>query len=49
MTQSESDKVHACYDCGERGRAKRVLSYRGELRLYCHDEEKSCYNYARSL
>lgn len=45
MTDSESDKIHACHDCGERGRVKGVLSYKGALRLYCHDEEKSCYYY----
>jgi hypothetical protein len=45
LKQAELDKVHECRECGERGRAKGVLSFRGELRLFCHDEEKSCYNY----
>jgi phosphoribosyl-AMP cyclohydrolase len=35
---------HACRECGERGRAKKVMSVRGELRLYCHDDERSCFN-----
>lgn len=45
MTQREADKVHQCRECGQRGRVKEVLSFRGELRLYCHDEEKSCFYY----
>jgi len=42
--QAEADKLHKCHLCGERGRAKRVMSFGGELRLFCHDEEKSCFN-----
>lgn len=44
-----------CDDCGETGRDKEVLrlvEVRGEdpdwvidMAYYCHDEEKSCYNY----
>lgn len=49
MKQEEADKIHRCRECGERGRAKAVLSFGGELRLYCHDEEKSCYNFVRSI
>lgn len=45
LEQMEADKVHACHDCGERGRAKGVLNMGGALKLYCHDEEKSCYLY----
>lgn len=37
--------IHRCQDCGEIGRHKKVLNKRGRLLLYCHDEEKSCYNY----
>jgi hypothetical protein len=45
LEQMELDKPHRCRGCGERGRVKGILSFSGELRLYCHDEEKSCYNY----
>lgn len=45
LGQMELDMVHACHDCGERGRIKEVLNVGGALKLYCHDEEKSCYYY----
>lgn len=43
--QEQADRIHRCRDCGEIGRYKKVLNKRGRLLLYCHDEEKSCYNY----
>ena len=44
--QDHLDRIHRCQGCGEIGRYKHVLNRRGRLMLYCHDEEKSCYNYA---
>lgn len=44
--QDHLDRIHRCQGCGEIGRYKHVLNKRGRLMLYCHDEEKSCYNYA---
>lgn len=35
----------ACADCGETGRAQKALDYQ----LYCHDEEKSCFNYVNRI
>ena len=46
FSQEKSDRIHRCVDCGEIGRYKHVLNKRGRLMLYCHDEEKSCYNHA---
>lgn len=43
--QEKADQIHRCQDCGEIGRYKKVLNKRGRLLLYCHDEDKSCYNY----
>lgn len=34
-----------CDDCGEAGRPKAILPVADVLAYYCHDEEKSCYNY----
>lgn len=45
MIQEKADMIHRCRDCGEIGRYKKVMNVRGRLSLYCHDEEKSCYNY----
>lgn len=46
MTEQDNlDRIHRCRDCGEIGRYKKVMNVRGRLSLYCHDEEKSCYNY----
>lgn len=45
MAQENADRIHRCRDCGEIGRYKKVMNVRGRLSLYCHDEEKSCYNY----
>lgn len=39
------DRVHRCHECFERGRDKALLNVGGALKLYCHDEEKSCFNY----
>lgn len=44
--QDALDRIHRCQGCGEIGRYKQVLNKRGRLMLYCHDEEKSCYNHA---
>lgn len=38
-------RIHRCVDCGEIGRTKEALKVRGRIKLLCHDEEKSCYNY----
>lgn len=36
-----------CSDCGEVGRPKEMLFVGWDaIAYYCHDEEKSCYNYA---
>jgi len=45
INQQEADRIHRCQDCGEIGRYKQVMNVRGRLKLYCHDEEVSCYNY----
>ncbi|HJV97475.1 MAG TPA: hypothetical protein VJ617_00030 [Arthrobacter sp.] len=34
-----------CDDCGEIGRPKESVSVMDVLAYFCHDEEKSCYNY----
>lgn len=40
-------KAIPCHDCKETGRIK-ATAMRGHLvRYFCHDEEKSCYNYRR--
>lgn len=44
-TQDEADRIHRCRECGEIGRYKKVMNVRGRLSLYCHEEEKSCFNY----
>lgn len=43
---TESDKARKCNCCGERGRIKaRAVRGDGLLKLFCHDEAKSCYVY----
>lgn len=50
LGQMTIDMTHACHECGERGRIKELLNVKGQLKLLCHDEEKSCYYYVlRSL
>jgi hypothetical protein len=44
---TEVEKLAACSCCGETGRIKARASRGEELRLFCHDEEKSCYNHMR--
>jgi uncharacterized Zn finger protein len=44
-TITRDDRIHRCHDCGEIGRVKEVLKIRGRLKVLCHDEEKSCFNY----
>ncbi len=35
-----------CDDCGEVGRDKELMLVGWDaIAYYCHDEEKSCYNY----
>jgi hypothetical protein len=43
MTQDTT--IRRCEDCGEIGRVKAALKVRGRIKLLCHDEDKSCYNY----
>lgn len=40
-------KERPCDDCGEVGRFKAHVSKGIKHRYFCHDEEKSCYNYRR--
>lgn len=56
MSISEENKAEPCDDCGEVGRMKARASRTHqqlygakftETKLFCHDEEKSCYNYRR--
>ena len=47
MRNDKRRRERPCDDCGETGRQK-ALAQRGPLkRWFCHDEEKSCYNYRR--
>jgi hypothetical protein len=46
-TTTLNDTEAPCHCCGETGRIKAVATKGGERRLFCHDEEKSCYNYMR--
>lgn len=40
-------KALPCHDCGEIGRVKATAVRGPYTRHFCHDEEKSCYNYRR--
>lgn len=41
-----ADLAIRCDDCGESGRPKEALLLGWDtVGLFCHDEEKSCYNY----
>jgi hypothetical protein len=41
------DKAEPCVECGETGRMKARI-YRGDEKIVlCHDEERSCFNFAR--
>jgi len=40
-----NDVLTPCHDCGETGRVKAAITSGRDRTVYCHDEEKSCYNY----
>jgi hypothetical protein len=42
---TRDERRYVCDDCGEAGRPKAILPAMDVLAYYCHDEEKSCYNY----
>jgi hypothetical protein len=45
MGTSMTDMKAPCSCCGESGRIKAVATKGKERKIFCHDEEKSCYNY----
>jgi hypothetical protein len=47
MGTALNDMKAACSCCGESGRIKAVATWGRHRRIFCHDEEKSCYNYMR--
>ena len=42
---NDIEKKIACDDCGQPGRVKAILPVEDVLAYFCHDEEKSCYNF----
>lgn len=40
-------KARPCDECGETGRTKGIAWRGHSTRYFCHDEEKSCYNYRK--
>lgn len=44
-TMTQDTTIRRCEDCGEIGRPKAALKIRGRIKLLCHDEDKSCFNY----
>lgn len=40
-------KALPCHECKETGRIKATVSRGQWVRRFCHDEEKSCYNFRR--
>ena len=47
MNTALNDMQRECSCCGEPGRIKAVASRGRDRRIFCHDEEKSCYIYMR--
>jgi hypothetical protein len=47
IKSSEARSAAPCEHCGETGRAKGVAIKNHLARLFCHDNDKSCYNERR--
>lgn len=45
--REDARRAQVCWECGETGRQKAICQRGQRVRWFCHDEEKSCFNYRR--